>query len=142
MASANLELVRSISAPWESGDFSSRPDWAHPEIEWVIADGPMPGRWSGVAGMVEGWRDFLSAWEDWRARPDEYRELDGERVLVLFHFSARGKASGFEVGEIRTKGAGLYHVHHGKVTRLVLYWDRERALADLGLAPSGGDPGS
>ena len=26
---------------------------------------------------------FLSAWEDLRAEPEEYRELDDERVLVL-----------------------------------------------------------
>jgi ketosteroid isomerase-like protein len=142
MAPTNLDVVRSISAPWQTGDFSSPPDWAHPEIEWVIADGPMPGRWSGVAGMVEGWRDFLSAWEEWRVEADEFRELDGERVLALFQFSARGKASGLEVGEIRTKGAGLYHVRDGKVTKLVLYWDRERALDDLGIAPEGGRLGS
>jgi hypothetical protein len=142
MASANMELVRSISAAWEHGDFSSA-EWAHPEIEWVIADGPAPGSWTGVAGMVEGWRSFLSAWEEWRVEGQEYRELDDQRVLVLFHFSARGKASGLEVDEIRTKGAGLFHVHNnGQVTRHVFYFDRERALADLGLAPEARSSGS
>ena len=133
MSQENVEVVRSISAPWASGDFSSA-EWAHPEIEYVIADGPAPGRWTGVAGMVEGWRDFLSAWEGWHADADEYRELDGGRVLVLFQFSAHGKASGLEAGEIRTKGGLLFHLRDGTVVRLVLFWDRERALEDVGLS--------
>jgi ketosteroid isomerase-like protein len=141
MASANLELVRSLYAAWERGDYSSA-EWAHPEIEWVIADGPAPGSWTGSARMVEGWREFLSAWEDWRTEPEEYRELDDERVLVLYHLSGRGKASGVEVGQIRAKGAHLLHVRGGKVTRSVIYFDRERALADLGLAREAGQPGS
>ena len=69
-----------------------------------------------------------------RAEADEYRALDDERVLVLMHFSGRGKTSGLEVGHIQMKGANLFHVRGGKVTRLVTYWDRERAFADLGLA--------
>jgi ketosteroid isomerase-like protein len=85
--------------------------------------------------MAEGWRGFLSAWEDFRPEVDEYRELDDERVLVLSHYSARGKTSGLELGQIRAKGAGLFHVRGGKVTKLVIYFDREHAFADLGLAP-------
>ena len=131
--SENLDLVRSIYAAWERGDFSSA-EWAHPEIEYVIADGPAPGSWTGLAGLAEGWRDFLSAWEDFRVEAEEYRELDGERVLVLVHLSGRGKTSGLELGQMQAKGASLFHIRDGKVTRLVAYWDRERALADLGLA--------
>jgi ketosteroid isomerase-like protein len=137
MASANLELVRSIYAEWERGDFSSA-EWAHPEIEYVHADGPEPGRWIGMAGMAEGFGDFLSAWEDWRIEAEEYRELDGELVLVLYRRSGRGKTSGLEVGQISSKAANVFHVRDGKVTRLVVYWEPGRALADLGLAPEAG----
>ena len=139
----NLDLVRSIFADWERGDFG-RVDWADPEIEFVMLDGPFPGKWPGLAGMAEGWREFLSAWEDWRVDVDEYRELDGERVLAFEKRSARAKISGLRIGqragETRSQGASLFHVRHGKVTRYVTYFERDRALADLGLSPEGDGP--
>jgi ketosteroid isomerase-like protein len=96
----------------------------------VVPDGPDPGTWKGLTEMTESWRSQVSAWEAFDAAADEVRQLDDERVLVLSHFSARGKTSGLEVGK---KGAELFHIRDGKVTRLVTYWERERALADLGL---------
>src|SRR5436309_10075278 len=114
----NLELVRSIHAAWERGDWSSA-EWAHPEIEYVIADGPAPGRWTGLHGLAEGWRSILSAWEDFRLDAEEYRELDDERVFVLHRWAGRGKTSGMELGQIRAKGAGLVHLRASKVTRAV-----------------------
>ena len=133
MASPNLDIVRSIYDGWQRGDYSSA-EWAHPDIELVITDGPTPGRWTGLAGMAEGWRDFLGAWDEFRVEAPEYLTVDEDRVLVLNHFSGRGKTSGLEVGQIVTKGASLFHIRGGKVTRLVLYWSRERALADVGIA--------
>jgi ketosteroid isomerase-like protein len=132
MASANLDLVRSLYAARQRGDYSSA-DWAHPEIEYMFVDGPSPGSWTGLAGMAESFGNFLSAWKDFRAEVDEYRELDGERVLVLIHYSGRGRTSGLELEQMRAKGATLYHFRGGKVTRTVNYFDRESALADLGL---------
>jgi uncharacterized protein len=132
VGSANIDLLQSIYAAWEEGDFSSG-EWAHPEIEYVIADGPDPGSWKGLAGMAEAMRTILSAWEDFRGVAEEYRELDDERVLVLTRRTGRGKTSGLELGQMRAKAAQIFHVRGGKVTRVVTYWDRERALADLGL---------
>jgi ketosteroid isomerase-like protein len=134
--SPNLDLVRSIFAAWSRGDFGST-EWADPSIEWVTADGPAPGTWTGMAGMEEASRDWVDAWEQYRAEAEAYRELDAERVLVLYRYRGRGKASGLELGDLGMKGAGVFHVRRAKVTRIVAYWDRERALADLGLAPKG-----
>jgi ketosteroid isomerase-like protein len=139
MASANVEFVRSIFAPWQRGDFSSA-EWADPEIEFVLVGGASAGSWRGLAGMSEGFREWLSAWEGFRVEADEYRELDDERVLVLLHVSGRGKVSGLQVGQVGTKGANLFHIRGGKITRLVLHWDRDHALAELGLAPEANSP--
>ena len=131
--SENLDLVRSIYADWERGDFFRSADWAHPEIEFVLADGPEPGRWTGLAGMAEAARLRLSGWEEYRTAAEEYRELDAERVLLLVDRSVRGKASGLELAQLHAKTAHLFHIRDGKVTRLVAYFEPGRALADLGL---------
>jgi ketosteroid isomerase-like protein len=131
--SENLDLVRSIYAGWERGDFFSWNQSADPEIEWVSADGPSPGQGKGLAGWYEDLRDWLSAWEDYCVKADEYRELDGERVLAFHYRSGRGKTSGLDVEQMGERGANVFHVRDGKVTRLVAYTDCERALADLGL---------
>jgi ketosteroid isomerase-like protein len=129
VASANLELVRSIYAAFGRGDFTTA-EWAHPEIEWVIAEGPTAGRWKGLAGMRESFTGMLGAWDDFRIEAEECRELDEQRVLVLSHSRGRGKASGLEIGQ---KGADLISVRDGKVTSFTHYYDRELAFADLGL---------
>jgi ketosteroid isomerase-like protein len=135
--SGNVDLVRSIYASWERGDFS-RADWADPEIEYVRVDGPEPGTWSGLAGIAEAARAYLDVWDDFRFVADEYRALDEERVLVLYHVFGHGKASGLELGQMRTQAAHVWHLREGKILKLVIYLDRERAFADLGLTPKAG----
>ena len=133
MSQENVDLVRRICASWERGDYSSA-EWAHPEIEAVIADGPAPITRTGLAGMAEAWGEFLHAWEGFRHGVDEYRDLDDERVLALVHWGGRGKTSGLEVAQMATRAAVLFHVRAGEVTRVVAYLDREHAFTDLGLS--------
>ena len=132
--SENLDLVRSIYAAWEQGDYSSA-EWAHPQIEFVHADGPAPDSWSGPEGLAEGTRAWINVWEGMRGQAEEYKDLDDERVLVLVRYSGRAKTSRLDLGRIGTAGAGLFYLRDGKVMRIIQYFDRERALADLGLAP-------
>jgi hypothetical protein len=89
----NLDLVRSIYADWERGDFR-RVQWARHDIEWT----------------------------------DTTREC-----LCFIALAGVERASGVEVGPAGSKWACLFHFGNGKVSKLLLYSDRDRALADLGL---------
>jgi ketosteroid isomerase-like protein len=130
---SNLEVVKSIYAAWERGDFSAA-DWADPDIDFAMAGGLIEGRWKGVAEMAAAWAAMLAAYDHLVAVPEEFRDLDGERVLVFLTNEGRGKESGIEIGPISTKAANVFRVREGKVTELILYWSRERAMEDLGLS--------
>ena len=130
-----MELVRSIVADWERGDFGLV-GWADAEIELVIVDGPEPVSLRGLRATLEYWRELLSSWTGCRLVGDGYRELDRERVLVLVRASGGpGKTSGVELGQQGGGGTLVFSVQAGKVTRLVTYLNRDRAPADPGLAP-------
>jgi hypothetical protein len=81
-----MELVRSIYASWARGDWSAS-GWAQREIEYVMADGPSPGRWIGLAGAAEGGRINVNVWEDFR--------MEAERVV---HRCCCGGGSQIRVG--------------------------------------------
>ncbi|HXW58391.1 MAG TPA: nuclear transport factor 2 family protein [Solirubrobacteraceae bacterium] len=137
--SANLDLVRSIYDDWERGVYRTL-EWADPNLEYVWVGGPTPGTWIGVTEAATSFGNFLSAWEEWRVHVDKIRELDGDRVFVLVHASARGRESGIELPPESTSFAQIFQVRDGKVTSLVSYFDRATAFADLGLAPDGDTP--
>ena len=139
--SENLDLVRSIFAAWERGDFGSA-EWADPEIEFEMVGGLTTGSWKGVAEMAEAWAEMLRAWEDLRAVSEEFRELDDDRVLVFLRNDGRGRGSGIEIGPISIEAANLFTIRDGRVVRLIIYWNRGDALEDLGLSGPGGPTGS
>ena len=130
MTAGNVEFLRGIYARWERGEFASV-DWADPDIEFAIADGPSPASARGVAEMARMWFEAISPYEGLTVAAEEYREIDSERVLVLTRNEGRTRGSGFDIGRIHTPGANLFHVRDGRVVKLVVYFDRDNALADL-----------
>ena len=127
--SANLDLVRSIYADWERGDFT-RSDWADPEIELVVMDAPEAGTFKGLARAGDFWRQWLRSWDSYRAKAEEYRELDDGRVLVCGRMAGSGRSTG---ASVETTFLNVVHVRDGTVVRIVMYPSREAAIADLGL---------
>jgi len=71
--SENLDLVRSIYADWEDGDFS-RTDWANPGLQVMFVDGPTPGT-TQLDGMARRWGEVLDAWDDVRTEAFDNRDL-------------------------------------------------------------------
>jgi hypothetical protein len=100
----------------------------------VTVGGPEPGTWNGLAGAAEFTLDFLAAWSDIHLVADDYREVDDERVVVLLHYSGSGNTSGLDLTEVGGPHPNIFHIRDGKVSRDVVYWEYEHALADLGLA--------
>ena len=89
-------------------------------------------------GWLEGSREFHQPWDGFRAAVNNYIELDDN---VLWYFTApragRGKTSGLDMGRISSEGTTLFQLRYGKVIRYVVWFDRARALADLGACAGG-----
>jgi hypothetical protein len=83
--------------------------------------------------MAQAMRDWLSGWEDFRVEAVECHELDDERVLVFTSSSGHGKRAGWTSPRCEQESTDVLRIRGGKVTRLVTYGGRDRALADLGL---------
>jgi ketosteroid isomerase-like protein len=118
MSEENVEIVRRVYEGWARGDFSEG-EVFHPEVEFEMVDWPHPARSRGVEEMRRAWQTTLSAWDDFRAQPDDVVDY-GDNVLVLNSIRGRGKGSGAEVS---AQTATVWTLEAGRVVRLRLYWD-------------------
>jgi ketosteroid isomerase-like protein len=128
MSRENVEILRRVYDGWERGDFSED-DVFDPEVEFEMPDWPHGDKARGIEGMRRAWLASLSAWDDFRAEPDEFID-GGPHVVVLTRIHAWGKGSGAEVS---ADTAAVFTLDGGKVVRLVLYWDTAKALEVVGL---------
>jgi hypothetical protein len=131
--SDHLELVRWVYAARDSAEGADFARWAHPDIEVVSLGGARPETWQGLDGLAQALAEWRDAWVDFHAEPEEFRELDAGRVLVLLRRSGRGRTSGVDLDGLRSEGAAVFHFRGARVGRIVNYFDRSQALADLGL---------
>jgi len=128
MSDQNVELVRGVYEEWARGDFTSGEAF-HPDVEFEMPDWPEAATSRGVEAMRRTWQEALSAWDDFRAEPEDFLDA-GEHVVVLTRATARGKGSG---ADVLAHTATVWTIDEGKVVRLALYWNVPNALEAAGL---------
>src|SRR5919109_1604047 len=134
MAPGNADLIRPIYEEWCRGNWRPRFDVYHSHMEWGWSD-----EFPGLAGVYEDHRDpnprlraWLDEWEDWRAEAEDYLEI-GSHVVVLASYHGRGKGSGVEIHQ---EGAHVFELRDGKVVRLEIFANREKAIESVRSAPT------
>jgi len=133
MSTENAETVRRIYEGWSRGDFSNAEAY-HPEIEFEMPDWPEGSSAHGVEGMNRAWLSALGAWDDFRAEADQLIEADENVIVTVNRLRASGKESGAPV-DART--ACIWTFDAGKVVRLALYWNVDKAFEVAGVRGGG-----
>ena len=125
----NADLIRPIYEEWSQGNWRPYFEVYGDDMEWGWSE-----EFPGLAGVyrdpsnpnkrIQAW---LSEWEEWRAVPEEFIEI-GDYVVVLAKYQGRGKGSGVEIDQ---EGAHVFKLRDGKVVRLEIFANRERAIASV-----------
>jgi ketosteroid isomerase-like protein len=139
MSQENVDLVRRLYAELASGgsvqEFEKRLSdealsaFLDPGIEWVpVPDSLMAvDRYRGFDGVRQYWREFVSAWDEYRVEPLRFYG-DGDQVAVVVHIV--GRTHGVEVDETRSS---LLTIRDGRVTRVEAFADPDGAREAAGL---------
>jgi hypothetical protein len=84
--------------------------------------------YEGIDGLIEGWREWLSAWTRYEAHMEEWVDA-GDQVVMLVRL--RGETKHDNV-VIEQPAAVVYTLEDGKVVRLAFHLDRRQALEEAG----------
>lgn len=95
----------------------------HADLEWRWPDIPGGSVFRGHEGLALGIETWTESWEELVLETDELIE-DGDWVLAMLHYRARGLGSGvFLEAEV----AHLHQLQDGLITRWWMFGDAERA---------------
>ena len=128
MTGANVHAVKQSYEALNRGEISTALEALHPDAEWHESSAlPDTGSFHGREAIETFLVDYLESWDEFRQDPDDFVTA-GNKVAVLLHLTARGKASGATVDQ---RYAHVWTMRGGVGVRVDAYYDRDRALASL-----------
>jgi ketosteroid isomerase-like protein len=106
----------------------------HPEAEFrapraLAESNILQASYRGYEGYVKFFREWLSAWGDYRMRPKGFIDL-GDRVVVFDEIVGRGAGSGAPLAQ---EHALVLSMRDGRVILSQEYFDPDEALVAVGL---------
>jgi ketosteroid isomerase-like protein len=123
-----LENLKQLYEEWGRGDYSGHAELFDPEMKGEAFGMGEPIRFKSYGEFLGAMRGWLSTWErPIRIEAEEFIEA-GDRILVLIHWTGRGKGSGVK---IEGRGAHLWTFRDGLVVGHDTYRDRDEARAAL-----------
>ena len=130
MSQENLEIVQRFYEAW-ARDESGPIELMHSEIEYVNPPGAVePGTRRGRAAFSTAVQGVFDGWESWQVEPEQFR-AEGDRVVVVLRYRARGRGSGVE---IQGRESALWTLRDGKVLRYAWFQRPTDALEAAGLS--------
>ncbi|MEK6272992.1 MAG: nuclear transport factor 2 family protein [Actinomycetota bacterium] len=130
MSQENVEIVRGAYEAVNRGDIDGVLDLCSPDVEWQDLAGIDTSAGTGKDAVRAYFETVMEPWEEVRREAEEIIDLGGDRVLVLFHMTGRGKGNGIEVD---ARAGDLLTIREGRLVRWVGYPDRAKALEAAGL---------
>ncbi len=125
--SADVAMLEGLLTEWCRGEFWNAEPYAD-DVVFVVS-GPDGAEYHGIDGLTAAWRDFLSAWDDFRIETDRVVPGDAGAYALLIRLQARGKGSGMDID---AEVANVVNLRDGRIVRLEMFWDRETALCAAG----------
>jgi len=126
------KVVRKLFDLWAAGELMT-PEFFDADAEYVRVGVDFTGGtgvWRGLDQIGVAALEWARAFDDLRNRAEKFIDL-GDRVLVLWRQSGRGRGSGIPYEH---ELADIFTLRNGKIVKLVSYWDRSEALEAAGLS--------
>jgi ketosteroid isomerase-like protein len=133
MARSDEDVVRCFLTALRRRDANSALAFVHADVDvdWSDSRAPFSGSYRGHDELTQFWTGLWDAWDEWNPEIDEVIDCGRGRLVTVTMIRARGKTSGIEIA---ARGAVLWKVRDGRISRAKLFQGKDEALETVELS--------